>query len=69
MTKTISILRIAILFIMGSAALALLLAEEQDAGTLAFILHVIADKAIAAGLIFATVRLYKRWSKVDPWLR
>lgn len=27
------------------------------------------DKTIAIGLFYYTAHLYKRWSKVDPWLK
>ena len=68
MNKTISIIRIAIIFALAGIAAILLFGEEQDENILAFLLHVIVDKAIGIGSIFLIARLYKRWSKVDPWL-
>lgn len=68
MNKTISIIRIAILFALGMVAFFLILGEEQDANLLHWTLRFIADKAIGIGSIFLIARLYKRWSKVDPWL-
>lgn len=68
MNKTISIIRICILFVLSGLAIMFIFGEEQDENTLAFLLHVIVDKAIGIGSIFFIARLYKRWSKVDPWL-
>lgn len=68
MNKTISIIRIAILFALGMVAFFLTLGEEQDANLLHWTLRFIADKAIGIGSIFLIAQLYKRWSKVDPWL-
>lgn len=68
MNKTISFIRIAILFVLGMVAILLIFGEEQDENILAFLLHVIVDKALGIGLCFYIGRLYKRWSKVDPWL-
>lgn len=69
MNKTISIIRIAILFVLGLFATIFLFGEEQDKNMWAFILHVIVDKTLAIALCFYIGRLYKRWSKVDPWIR
>lgn len=68
MNKTISIIRICILFVLSGLAMILIFGEEQDENILAFLLHVIVDKALGIGLCFYIGRLYKRWSKVDPWL-
>lgn len=68
MNKTISIIRIAILCILFSVGFLCIIGEEQDENLLAFFFHVIVDKAIGFGLCFYAARLYKRWSKVDPWL-
>lgn len=67
--KTISVIRIAILFVLGSVATILLFGEEQDENVWAFFFHVIVDKGLGIGLCFYIGRLYKRWSKVDPWLK
>ena len=68
MNKTISFIRIAILFVLGMVAILLIFGEEQDANLLTWILRFIVDKAVGFGTMFLIVRLYKRWSKVDPWL-
>lgn len=68
MNKTISIIRIAILFALACIAAILLFGEEQDENLFAFFLHVIVDKALGIALCYYIARLYKRWSKVDPWL-
>ncbi len=69
MNKTISVIRIAILFILSSLAFIFILGEEQDESLSAFFLHVIVDKGLGIGLCFYIGRLYKRWSKVDTWLK
>jgi len=68
MNKTISIIRICILFILSSLAFIFIFGEEQDENLSAFFFHVIVDKGLGIGLCFYIGRLYKRWSKVDPWL-
>lgn len=69
MIKTISIIRIAILLALGCVAFIFLFGEEQDESLSAFYLHFIFDKALAAALICHIALLYKRWRKVDPWLK
>ena len=69
MNKTISVIRIAILFILSGLAFIFIFGEEQDENVWAFFFHVIVDKALGIGLCFYIGRLYKRWSKVDPWLK
>ncbi|MDE7377501.1 MAG: hypothetical protein K2N13_00885 [Paraprevotella sp.] len=69
MNKTISIIRISILFILFGIAMIFLFSEEQDESLLAFTFHMLVDKALAIGLFFYGGRLYKRWCKVDPWLK
>lgn len=68
MNKTISIIRIAILFALGMVAFLLIFGEEQDADLLTWTLHFIIDKAVGIGVLFLIARLYKRWSKIDTWL-
>lgn len=68
MNKTISIIRICILLVLGVLAMIFLFCEEQDANLFAFFLHVIVGKALGIALCYYIARLYKRWSKVDPWL-
>lgn len=68
MNKAVSILRILVLLVLLSVAFLLLLGEEKDEGLTAFIFHFIIDKGLAFLAGYATYRLYKRWSKVDPWI-
>lgn len=68
MNKTISIIRLAILFALGFFAIILLFGEEQDENMWAFTLHMIADKTLALTLFYGIGRLYNRWSKIDPWI-
>lgn len=68
MNKTISIIRICILFVLSGLATIFIFGEEQDENTLAFLRHVMVDKALGIALCYYIARLYKRWSKVDPWL-
>lgn len=69
MNKTISILRILIIFALCGFAFLFLFGEEQDEATFDFLLHVFVDKALAVAMFYYVGRLYKRWSKVDPWLK
>lgn len=69
MNKTISVIRIAILFILSGLAFFFIFGEEQDENVWAFFFHVIVDKGMGIGLCFLIGRLYKRWSKVEPWLK
>lgn len=68
MNKTISVIRIAILFILSGLAFIFIFGEEQDENVWAFFFHVIVDKGLGIGLCFYIGRLYKRWSKIDPWI-
>lgn len=70
MNKTISVIRIAILFILSGLAFIFIFGEEQDENVWAFFFfHVIVDKGLGIGLCFYIGLLYKRWRKVDPWLK
>lgn len=68
MNKSVSIIRIVILFALGMFAMIFLFGEEQDENIFAFLLHVCVDKALAFAAFLYAGRLYKRWSKIDPWL-
>lgn len=68
MNKTISIIRIAILFSLGMVAFLLIFGEEQDADLLSWTFRFVIDKTIGIGTVFLIARLYKRWSKIDPGL-
>jgi len=65
MNKTISIIRIAILFVLCSFAIIFLFGEEQDTNFFPLLLHMIVDKALAFFLCYLIGHLYKRWSKID----
>ncbi len=69
MNKTISIIRIAILSVLGLFAMKFLFCEEHDEALLDFYIHMFINKALAIAIIYQFARLYKRWSKVDPWLK
>lgn len=62
-------MRIAALLVLGMFAMLLLLVDEQGVNLLTCTLHFIFDKALAVGTIFLMGRLYRRWSRVDPWLK
>ena len=68
MKTTESLIRIAILITLTSAAFLLILGEEQHENIPAFFFHVIHDKAFGIGCIYTMSRLYKRWSKTDKWI-
>lgn len=68
MNKIISIIRISILFVLGTLAMIFLFGEEQDTDTLPFLFHMLVDKSLAFALCFCIGNLYKRWSKIDPLL-
>lgn len=65
MKKSLSLIRIATLFVLGSVAFALLFCEEQDENIAAFAAHVIADKGIAAALVYYVCKLYGQWFTCD----
>lgn len=69
MNKSHSVIRMSVLFILFSVAVVFLFTEEQDESLYSFTIHLIMDKAFAFGLFYYFGRLYKRWSKVDPWLK
>lgn len=69
MKKAISILRIAILALMGSVGVLFLLGEEQDEEILPFILHFLFDKLFAIFMIAFMLYLAIRWSEKDEWLQ
>lgn len=66
MNKRISVIRIAILFVLFTAAMLFLFGQEPEDS---FFFRIIVDKALAFGLFYYVGKLYKRWSKVDPWLK
>lgn len=69
MKKAISILRIAILALMGSVGVLFLLGEEQDEEILPFILHFLFDKLFAIFMIAFMLYLAIRWSEKDERLQ
>ncbi len=67
MNKAKSIIRIAILLILGITAVGLLFGMEQNKDNTSWFIHFVLDKAFAIGTIWCIVRLYNHWSKIDPW--
>lgn len=68
MNKKISIIRISILFILCSFAMLFICGEEMDESLFAWTIHFFIDKALGIAACFVVARLYKRWSKIDPWI-
>lgn len=69
MKKAISILRIAILALMGSVGVLFLLGEEQDEAPFTFFLHFLFDKVFAFAMLAAMVYFAARWIDKDKWLK
>ncbi|MEE1385040.1 MAG: hypothetical protein U0K29_03255 [Prevotella sp.] len=69
MKKTISILRIAILALMGCVGTLFLFGEEQDEKLLSFILHFLFDKLFAIVLLALMFILFAHWRKTDHMLK
>lgn len=67
--KVRSIIRIAILFVLGATALILFFCEEQGENPRQFFFHVLIDKCMAIAAGIAASRLYKRWSRTDRWIK
>lgn len=68
MTHIESAIKIAVLLALASLGTVMLFCEEQDAGIMPFLCHVILDKGIAAMSLLAMALLYGRWRVSDPWL-
>lgn len=66
MSKTISVIRISILFSLLGFGTLFLLGEETDKN---YLIHIIIDKTLGITAFAYAYRLYKRWNKVDPWLK
>lgn len=62
-----SIIRLTILLTLGVVAFLFLFGEEMDEKLSLFLMHFIIDKALAFLAFMVVARLYKRWSKTDPW--
>ncbi len=69
MKTATSILRIAVIIILGTLGLILLFGEEQDETALTFALHFLADKAMAVSLIALAIFFYCRWRKSDSIIK
>lgn len=69
MKKAISILRIAILALMGTVGTLFLFGEEQDDTILSFFLHFLFDKVFAIAMLAAMICLAARWIDKDEWLK
>lgn len=67
MNKLISIIRVVVFLAVSTFGLFFLFGEELDEKLSTWILHFITDKAIAFLAILIAVRLYKHWTKIDPW--
>lgn len=69
MNKSISLLRIFSILALSLAAMIFIFFEENNDTMAALALHILIDKGLGIGLCFYIGRLYKRWSRVDPWLK
>jgi hypothetical protein len=67
MKKFVSIIRIAILFVVFTFAIVLILGEETGNGMFGFF-QIIIDKALGLAAFWLFVKLYKHWHNIDPWL-
>lgn len=67
MNKTKSLLRIIVLFALLGFSMVALYAIPTDDNP-AWLREVVLSKALAIAGFYATIRLYKRWSKTDPWI-
>lgn len=65
MNKSISIIRIAILLSIGMFGMIFLFGQEQSDSTWT-LFQILIDKALALAALGYMVKLYKRWSKIDP---
>lgn len=69
MKKTISILRIVALVLIGCIGTILLFGEEQDQDFISFVLYCLFDKVAGLFLLALTAGLLMRWSKTDAFFR
>jgi len=69
MKKAVSILRIAIITILGGFGTLFLFGEEQDEAILSFLLHFVLDKVFAIILLVVMFTLTARWKETDEWLK
>ena len=69
MKKTISILRIVALVLIGCIGAVLLFGEEQDQEFIPFVLHCLFDKVAGLFLLALTAGLIRRWSKSDAFVQ
>lgn len=67
MNKSVSIIRIVILLALGMFAMALLFFGKEGDSTWT-LFQMLIDKALALAAFWYMAKLYKRWSKIDPWL-
>ena len=67
MKKSISILRIVALILIGGIGTVLLFGEEQDQDLVPFVLHCLFDKVAGLFLLALTASLIMRWSKSDAF--
>lgn len=69
MKKSISILRIVALILIGCIGTVLLFGEEQDQDLVPFVLHCLFDKVAGLFLLALTASLIMRWSKSDAFFQ
>lgn len=69
MKKTISILRIVALVLIGCIGTVLLFGEEQDQEFIPFVLHFLFNKVAGLFLLALTAGLIMRWSKSDAFFQ
>lgn len=67
MNKTLSLIRITILLVLSIIAVTCLLGNELTGNPVIWLLLFVVSKTIAIGACLAIARLYRRWSKIDPW--
>lgn len=67
MTHAISIIRIAVLLTLAIAAAAGILATPADHSG-AWLLGLLATKALGIAAAAACFRLHRRWAAADPWI-
>lgn len=69
MKKAISVIRICILFTVGSIAILFIFGEEQNESILGFLFHFLIDKLVGVVLLGLTFMLYEHWSHCDRWIQ
>lgn len=68
MNTAISLIRIATLLALATLGIILIFGEEQDNSLWGLLFHILVNKSVGIGSIYAMIKLYKRWSTCDRWL-